>query len=224
MERGRHSVNMGNLQRNRKREIATTRSTSRKGKGKARVESSFQSRDDFETDYQRRDDMMMSDEQLQNLLSQNDPRFAQEQQFPTTIDEEELEDDDVEEDAGGDGTHDTPDDEQELEDEGRSTTTTQIGKKSKSPIVENNYTKRKDKNTEKWYASCNHCNKEFSLGTSGGYESLKRHLQSAHFVEYAKIDKGKGKQTQILRLYSKFVCTRWLSGIRKCFGGSEGGN
>ncbi|CAH9079440.1 unnamed protein product [Cuscuta europaea] len=183
----------------RKREIASTRSTSRKGKGKARAESSFQSRDDFETDYQRRDDMMMSDEQLQHLLSQNDPRFAQEQQFPTTIDEEELEDDDAEEDAGGDGTHGTPDDEQELEDEGRSTTTTQIGKKSKSPIIENNYTKRKDENTEKWYASCNHCKKEFSLGTSGGYMSLKRHLQSTHFVEYVKIDKGKGKQTQISR-------------------------
>ncbi|CAH9092015.1 unnamed protein product [Cuscuta europaea] len=194
MEHGRHSVDVGNLQRNRKREIASTRSTSRKGKGKARAESSFQSRDDFETDYQRRDGMMMSDEELQHLLSQNDPRFAQEQQFPTTIDEEELEDDDGEEDAGGDGT---PDDEQE--DEGPSTTTTQIGKKSKSPIIENNYTKRKDEKTEKWYASCNHCKKEFSLGTSGGYGSLKRHLQSAHFVEYAKIEKGKGKQTQISR-------------------------
>ncbi|CAH9098698.1 unnamed protein product [Cuscuta europaea] len=121
MERGRHSVDVSNLQRNRKREIASTRSTSRKGKGKARAESSFQSRDDFETDYQRRDGMMMSDEELQHLLSQNDPRFAQEQQFPTTIDEEELEDDNGEEDAGGDGT---PDDEQE--DEGPSTTTTQI--------------------------------------------------------------------------------------------------
>ncbi|CAH9079703.1 unnamed protein product [Cuscuta europaea] len=145
--------------------------------------------------------MMMSDEQLQHLLSQNDPRFAQEQQFPTTVDEEELKDDDAEEDAGGDGTHGTPDDEQELEDEGRSTTTTQIGKKSKSPIIENNYTKKKDENTEKCYASCNHCNKEFSLGTSGGYGSLKRHLKSAHFVEYAKIDKGKGKQTQISRFF-----------------------
>ncbi|CAH9083978.1 unnamed protein product [Cuscuta europaea] len=121
MERGRHSVDVGNLQRNRKREIASTRSTSRKGKGKARAESSFQSRDDFETDYQRRDGMMMSEEELQHLLSQNDLRFAQEQQFPTTIDEEELEDDNGEEDAGGDGT---PDDEQE--DEGPSTTTTQI--------------------------------------------------------------------------------------------------
>ncbi|CAH9050619.1 unnamed protein product [Cuscuta europaea] len=124
MERGRHSVDVGNLQRNRKREIASTRSTLCKGKGKARAESSFQSRDDFETDYQRLDDMMMSDEQLQHLLSQNDPRFAQEQQFPTTIDEDELEDDDAEEDAGGDGTHGTPNDEQELEDEGCST---QIG-------------------------------------------------------------------------------------------------
>ncbi|CAH9082082.1 unnamed protein product [Cuscuta europaea] len=159
MERGRHSVDVGNLQRNRKREIASTRSTSRKSKGKARAESSFQSRDDFETDYQRRDGMMMSDEELQHLLSQNDPRFAQEQQFPTTIDEEKLEDDDGEEDAGGDGT---PDDEQE--DEGPSTTTTQIDKKSKSAIIENNYTKRKDEKIEKWYASCNHCKKEFSLG------------------------------------------------------------
>ncbi|CAH9120284.1 unnamed protein product [Cuscuta europaea] len=142
--------------------------------------------------------MMMSDEELQHLLSQNDPRFAQEQQFPTTIDEEELEeeDDDGEEDAGGDGT---PDDEEE--DEGPSTTTTKIGKKSKSKskIIENNFTKRKDEKTEKWYASCNHCKKEFSLGISGGYGSLKRHLQSTHVVEYAKIDKGKGKQTQISR-------------------------
>ncbi|CAH9148287.1 unnamed protein product, partial [Cuscuta epithymum] len=140
--------------------------------------------------------MMMSDEHLQNLLSQNDPRFAQEQPIPTTIDEEELEDDDAEEDAGGDGTHGTPDDEQDLEDEGGST---QTGKKSKSPIIENNFTKRKDKNTKKWYASCNHCGKEYSLGTSGGYGSLTRHLKSAHLVEYAKIDKGKGKQTQISR-------------------------
>ncbi|CAH9123362.1 unnamed protein product [Cuscuta epithymum] len=107
--------------------------------------------------------MMMSDEHLQNLLSQNDPRFAQEQPIPTTIDEEELEDDDAEEDAGGDGTHGTPDDEQDLEDEGGSTQT------------------------------------EYSLGTSGGYGSLTRHLKSAHLVEYAKIDKGKGKQTQISR-------------------------
>ncbi|CAH9069164.1 unnamed protein product, partial [Cuscuta europaea] len=50
--------------------------------------------------------MMMSDEELQHLLSQNDPRFAQEQQFPNPIDEEELEDDDGEDDAGGDGTPD----------------------------------------------------------------------------------------------------------------------
>ncbi|CAH9077428.1 unnamed protein product [Cuscuta epithymum] len=136
---------MGNLQRNREREIATTRPISPKGKGKAQAESSFQSRNDFEKDYQRRDDMAMSDDQLQNILPQNDPRFAQEQQFPTTIDEDELEDEDAKEDGGGGGGDGTPDDEQELEDEGGSS---QIGKKSKSPIIENNFTKRKDKNTE----------------------------------------------------------------------------
>ncbi|CAH9110128.1 unnamed protein product [Cuscuta epithymum] len=138
----------------------------------------------------------MSDEQLQQLLAQNDGRFFQQQNILESIDEDELEDDDAEEDEGGDGTHGTPDDEKELEDEGGSS---QIGKKSKSPIIENNFTKRKDKTTDKWNASCNHCNKEYSFGTSGGYGSLKRHLKSAHSVEYVKIDKGKGKQTQISR-------------------------
>ncbi|CAH9125043.1 unnamed protein product [Cuscuta epithymum] len=33
----------------------------------------------------------------------------------------------------------------------------------------------------------------------GGYGSLKRHLMGKHKVEYAKIEKGKGKQTQISR-------------------------
>ncbi|CAH9132154.1 unnamed protein product [Cuscuta epithymum] len=98
--------------------------------------------------------------------------------------------------GGGGGDDGTPDDEQELEDEGGSS---QIGNKSKYPIIENNFTKRKDKNTDKWYASCNHCNKKYSLGTSGGYGSLTRHPKSAHLVKYAKIDKGKGKQTQISR-------------------------
>ncbi|CAH9138456.1 unnamed protein product [Cuscuta epithymum] len=196
MDRGRHSVDMGNLQRNRRKKIATTHPSLRKDKGKGRAGSSSQSGDYFKTDYQRRDGDAMSDEQLQDLLVQKDGRFFHQQNILESIDEEELEDEDAEEDAGGDGTHGTPDDEQELEDEGGSS---QIGKKSKSPIIENNFTKRKDKKTEKWYASCNHCNKEYSLGTSGGYGSLTRHLKSAHSVEYAKISKDKGTQTQISR-------------------------
>ncbi|CAH9123796.1 unnamed protein product [Cuscuta epithymum] len=138
----------------------------------------------------------MSDKQLQQLLAQNDGCFLHQQNIPESIDEEELEDEDAKEDEGGDGGHGTSDDVQELEDEGGSS---QIGKKSKSSIIENNYTKRKDKNTEKWYATCNHCKKEYSLGTSSGYGSLSRHLKSKHLVEYEKIVKGKGKQTQISR-------------------------
>ncbi|CAH9127746.1 unnamed protein product [Cuscuta epithymum] len=187
---------MGNLQRNRRKEIATTHPSLRKGKGKGLAESSSQSREDFETEYKRRDGDAMSDEQLQQLLAQNDGRFFHQQNIPESIDEDELEDEDAEEDAGGNGSHGTPDDEQELEDMGGSS---QLGQKSKSPIIENNFTKRKDKTTEKWYASCNHRNKEYSLGTSSGYGSLTRHLKSAHLVEYAKISKDKGKQTQISR-------------------------
>ncbi|CAH9145250.1 unnamed protein product, partial [Cuscuta epithymum] len=165
---------MGNLPRNRRKEIATSHPSLCKGKGKGRSGSSSQSREDFETGYQRLDGDALSDEQLQQLLAQNDGRFFQQQNIPESIDEEELENDDAEEDEGGDGTHGTPDDEQELEDEGGSS---QVGKKSKSPIIENNFTKRKDPTTDKWYASCDHC-KEYSLGTSGGYGSLKSHLKS----------------------------------------------
>ncbi|CAH9074735.1 unnamed protein product [Cuscuta epithymum] len=159
MDRGRHSVDMGNLQRNRRKEIATTHPSLRKGKGKGRAGSSSQSREDFETGYQRRDGDVMSDEQLQQLLAENDGRFFHQQNIPKSIDEDELEDEDAEEDAGGNDSHGTPDDDQELEDEGGSS---QLGKKSKSPIIENNFTKRKDKTTEKRYASCNHCNKEIA--------------------------------------------------------------
>ncbi|CAH9102230.1 unnamed protein product [Cuscuta epithymum] len=155
----RHSVNMGNLQRNRRKEIATSHPSLREGKGKGRAGSSSQSREDFDDGYQKRDEDAMSDEQLQQLLAQNDGRFFQQQNISESIDEEELEDDNVEEDEGGDGTHVTPDDEQELEDEGGPS---QVGKKSKSPIIENNFTKRKDPTTDKWYASCDHC-KEYSL-------------------------------------------------------------
>ncbi|CAH9135277.1 unnamed protein product [Cuscuta epithymum] len=144
MDRGRHSVDMSNLQRNRRKEIATRHPSLRKDKGKGRAESSSQSREDFETGYQRRDVDAMSDEQLQQLLAQNDGRFFQQQNISESIDEEELEDDDAEDDEGGDGTHGTPDDEQELENEGGSS---QVGKKSKSPIIENNFTKRKRQNS-----------------------------------------------------------------------------
>ncbi|CAH9067081.1 unnamed protein product [Cuscuta epithymum] len=193
MDRARHSVDVDSLQRNRRKEIATSHPSLRKGKGKGRAGSSSQSREDFDDGYQRRDGDAMSDEQLLQLLAQNDGHFFQQQNIPESIDEEELEDDDAEEDEGGDGTHGTPDDEQELEDEDGPS---QVGKKSKSPIIENNFTKRKDPKTDKWYASCDHCKKEYSLGTFDGYGRLKRHLKSAHSVEYAKIDKGKGKQTQ----------------------------
>ncbi|CAH9104490.1 unnamed protein product, partial [Cuscuta epithymum] len=44
-----------------------------------------------------------------------------------------------------------------------------------------------------------HPKQVYSLGTSGGYGSLKRHLMGKHKVEYAKIEKDKGKQTQISR-------------------------
>ncbi|CAH9107811.1 unnamed protein product [Cuscuta epithymum] len=196
MERGRHSLDIGNLQRNRKKEIARTHPSLRKKSGQSG--SSSQSGWEDEPEYQRRDGERMSDEQLQQLLAQN-PQFFHQRDIPDdihTIDEEELEDDDLEEDAGGAGSHGTPDEEQAADYEGGSS---QIGTKSKSPIIENNFKKYKDPSTEKWYASCNHCDKVYSLGTSGRYGSLKRHLMGKHKVEYAKIEKGKGKQSQISR-------------------------
>ncbi|CAH9090049.1 unnamed protein product [Cuscuta europaea] len=116
MQRGRTSVDMGNLGWNRTKEIARNHPSSHKGKGKGRAGSSSQTRDNFETDYHRRDADAMSDEQLQQLLSQQDGRFYQQCDIPEV--EDELEDDDAEEDpptAEGEG-HGTPDDEEEVED------------------------------------------------------------------------------------------------------------
>ncbi|CAH9094939.1 unnamed protein product [Cuscuta epithymum] len=79
---GRHSVDMGNLQRKRRKEIATSHPSLRKGKGKGRAGSSSQSQEDFDDGYQRRDVDAMSDEQLQQLLAQNDGRFFQQQNIP----------------------------------------------------------------------------------------------------------------------------------------------
>ncbi|CAH9129228.1 unnamed protein product [Cuscuta epithymum] len=93
MEGGRYSVDLGNLQRNRRNEIGRKKSR----KGKELAGSSSQSRDDFETGYQRRDGDAMSEEQLQQELARHNNRFLQQQQILTTIDEEELEDEDAEE-------------------------------------------------------------------------------------------------------------------------------
>ncbi|CAH9142647.1 unnamed protein product [Cuscuta epithymum] len=93
MEGDRYSVDLGNLQRNRWNEIGRKKSR----KGKELAGSSSQSRDDFETGYQRRDGDAMSEEQLQQELARHNNRFLQQQQIPKTIDEEELEDEDAEE-------------------------------------------------------------------------------------------------------------------------------
>ncbi|CAH9088048.1 unnamed protein product [Cuscuta europaea] len=95
---------MSNVNRNRTKEIARNHPSSRKGKGKGRAGSSSQTRNDFETDYHRRDADAMSDEQLQQLLAQQDGRFYQQHDIPEV--EDELEDDDAEEDpptAEGEG-------------------------------------------------------------------------------------------------------------------------
>ncbi|CAH9109368.1 unnamed protein product [Cuscuta europaea] len=152
MERGRASVDMSNLNRNRKKEIARNHPISCKYKG--RPGSSSQSRDDFETDYQRRDADAMTDHQLAQLLEKQDPHFYQQQDIPEV--EDEVEDDDAEEgdpETAEDEGHGSPDDEEVLEDEGGSS---QLGNKAKSLIMENNFKKRKDPQTEKWYATCNH--------------------------------------------------------------------
>ncbi|CAH9069308.1 unnamed protein product [Cuscuta europaea] len=93
MDRPRYSVDMGNLERNRTKELARKRSR----KGKSHIGSSSQSRDDFDTGYARRDGDAMTDEQLEQELHRHNSRFFQDQ--PRSIDEEELEDedDDVEE-------------------------------------------------------------------------------------------------------------------------------
>ncbi|CAH9137454.1 unnamed protein product [Cuscuta epithymum] len=72
-------------------------------------------------------------------------------------------------------------------------------KKSKSELMKNNFDKWKDAQTGYWHATCKWCNKNYSLGTSGGYGSTARHLKAKHPVEYAKLGGGTGKQTQISR-------------------------
>ncbi|CAH9087422.1 unnamed protein product [Cuscuta europaea] len=192
MDRPRYSVDMGNLECNRTKELARKRSC----KGKSHIGSSSQSRDDFDTGYAKRDGDAMTDEQLEQELHRHNSRVFQDQ--PRTIDEEELEDDDVEEvipeshdddDEEGGGSHDADE-----------TASSQTGtKKSKSELMANNFSKWKDPNTGNWTATCNWCKKNYSLGISGGYGSATRHLKSKHPVEYAKLGGGTGKQTQISR-------------------------
>ncbi|CAH9085784.1 unnamed protein product [Cuscuta epithymum] len=193
MEGGRYSVDLGNLQRNRRNEIGRKKSR----KGKELAGSSSQSRDDFETGYQRRDGDAMSEEQLQQELARHNNRFLQQQQMPTTIDEEELEDEDAEElepemaEEEGAGSHDA--------DAPASSQTATGNKKSKSELMKNNFDKWKDPQTGYWHATCKWCNNNYSLETSGGYGSAARHLKAKHPVEYAKLGGGTGKQTQISR-------------------------
>ncbi|CAH9070391.1 unnamed protein product [Cuscuta europaea] len=194
MDRPRYSVDMGNLERNRTKELARKRSR----KGKSHIGSSSQSRHEFDTGYARRDEDAMTDEQLEQELHRHNSRFFQDQ--PRTIDEEELEDedDDVEEvipeshddeEKEGGGSHDAD-----------QPASSQTGtKKSKSKLMANNFSKWKDPNTWNWTATCNWCKKNYSLGISGGYRSATRHLKSKHPVEYAKLGGGTGKQTQISR-------------------------
>ncbi|CAH9090321.1 unnamed protein product [Cuscuta europaea] len=195
---------MGNLRRNRTKEIARNHPRSRKGKGG--LGSSTQTRDDFDADYNQRYGDAMSDEQLEQLLQQNQGGFFHQQDIPQTIDEEELEDDDAEERdprTVEDEVHGTPDDEEE---EAEVATSSQTGGKSES-VFKANFTKVKDLETEIWYATCKHCNKKYNLGISGGYRSATRHLKAKHPAEYVKSDKDKGKQTQISRLVALELCT-----------------
>ncbi|CAH9127951.1 unnamed protein product [Cuscuta epithymum] len=136
----------------------------------------------------------MSEEQLQQELARHNNRFLQQEQIPTTIDEDELEDDDADElepeTGDGDGNHDEADE----------PTSSQPGKKkSKFELMQNNFDKWKDAQTGFWYATCKWGNKNYSLGTSCGYGSAARHLKAKHPVEYAKLGGGTGKQTQISR-------------------------
>ncbi|CAH9086715.1 unnamed protein product [Cuscuta europaea] len=192
MKGGRYSVDMGNLDRNRKNELARKRSR----KGKSHIGSSSQSRDDFDTSYARRDEDAMTDEQLKQELHRHNSRFFQDQ--PRTIDEEEFEDDDVEEvipeshdadEEEGGGSHDA--------DEPASSQTGT--KKSKSELMLNYFDKWKDPNTGNWNTTCKWWKKNYSVGISGGYGSAARHLKAKHTVEYAKLGGGTGKQIQISR-------------------------
>ncbi|CAH9054989.1 unnamed protein product [Cuscuta europaea] len=94
---------MGNLQRNRSKEIARDHPSGRSGqsKGKRQVgaTSSSQIRDDWAADYNRRDAMVV--EQLQQLLDQNQGRFLHQENLPEI--NEESEDNDSEKDQGSDG-------------------------------------------------------------------------------------------------------------------------
>ncbi|CAH9101724.1 unnamed protein product [Cuscuta europaea] len=150
MERARASVDMGNLRRNRTKEIARIHPMSRKGKGEPG--SSSQTRDDFDADYNQRYGDTMSDEQLEQLLQQNLGGFFHQQDIPQTIDEEELEDDDAEERDPR-----TVEDEVHEEEEAEVATSSQAGGKSES-VFKANFTKVKDIETEIWYATCKHCN------------------------------------------------------------------
>ncbi|CAH9127384.1 unnamed protein product, partial [Cuscuta epithymum] len=115
----------------------------------------------------------MSEEQLQQELARHNNRFLQQQQMPTTIDEEELEDEDAEElepetaEEEGAGSHDA--------DAPASSQTATGNKKSKSELMQNNFDKWKDPQTGYWHATCKWCNNNYSLGTSGGYGSAARH-------------------------------------------------
>ncbi|CAH9106584.1 unnamed protein product [Cuscuta europaea] len=154
MKRGRASVNMGNLNRNRRKEIARNHPSSHKGKGRAR--SSSQTRDDFDADYNRRDVDAMSDEQLAQLLQQHQGRFFP-QDIPI-IEEKEPEDDDADEgdpQTVEDEVHGTPNDEEEQAEEVGSS---QGGDKVES-VFKANFTKTKDLKTEIWYTACKHCPK-----------------------------------------------------------------
>ncbi|CAH9088344.1 unnamed protein product [Cuscuta europaea] len=143
MDRPRYSVDMGNLERNRTKELARKRSR----KGKSHIGSSSQSRDDFDTGYARRDGDAMTDEQLEQELHRHNSRFFQDQL--RTIDEVELEDEDEDDDV----EEVIPESHDEEEEGGGShdadlPASSQTGtKKSKSELMTNNFSKWKDPNT-----------------------------------------------------------------------------
>ncbi|CAH9106785.1 unnamed protein product [Cuscuta europaea] len=194
MDRPRYSVDMGNLERNRTKELARKRSR----KGKSHIGSSSQSQDDFDTGYVRRDGDAMTDEQLEQELHRHNSRFFQDQ--PRTIDEEELEDEDDDVEEAIPESHDDEEEEGGGSHDADQAASSQTGtKKSKSELMANNFSKWKDPNTGNWTATCNWCKKNYSLGIFGGYGSATRHLKSKHPVEYAKLGGGTGKQTQISR-------------------------
>ncbi|CAH9115721.1 unnamed protein product [Cuscuta europaea] len=201
MDRARKSVDICNLQRNRSKEIAGGDPSGRsKGKQQVGTTSSSQSHNDWMTDYDRID--AMTDEQLHELLNQNQGRFYHQQNIPTI--EEELEDDDTEEDVEGGGRN-VGDGEEEHEEEdhggitGGSEAVNTRKSKLKYPLfAQDHFKKTKDLKDRKYYAHCQHCSQILCMGTSGGYGTVQRHLNSRHPTEAAKL-KGKGSQTQILR-------------------------